>query len=113
MFLDAACAAGPLPLNGDGLQSRDFTFVDTVTWVLADAAVAASPLTVRSTAFSANVSLRDLIAELEDLLGNRCRSSNAQPGRRCRANQSDPSLLRGLFPDASQRSRFEPAWKAR
>ena len=37
VFLDAALRCWPLPLNGDGLQSRDFTFVDTVTWVLADA----------------------------------------------------------------------------
>ena len=37
VFIDAALRGEPLPLNGDGLQSRDFTYVDTVTWVLADA----------------------------------------------------------------------------
>jgi UDP-glucose 4-epimerase len=32
-FIDAALRNQPLPINGDGLQSRDFTFVDTVTGV--------------------------------------------------------------------------------
>src|SRR5699024_1312009 len=33
-FLDAAMHDRPLPIHGDGLQTRDFTFVETVTQVL-------------------------------------------------------------------------------
>ena len=36
-FADAALRGAPLPLDGDGTQSRDFTFVDTVCAVIADA----------------------------------------------------------------------------
>lgn len=38
-FIDAALAGRPLPVQGDGLQPRDFTFVDSVTDILARAAV--------------------------------------------------------------------------
>ena len=34
-FIDAALRGVPLPVHGDGTQSRDFTYVDTVTAVLA------------------------------------------------------------------------------
>lgn len=36
-FVDAALRGVPLPVNGDGTQSRDFTFVDTLTSVIVDA----------------------------------------------------------------------------
>jgi UDP-glucose 4-epimerase len=36
-FLDAALRGAPLPVHGDGEQTRDFTYVGTVTAVLADA----------------------------------------------------------------------------
>ena len=36
-FVDAALAGRPLPVHGDGEQSRDFTYVGTVCGVLADA----------------------------------------------------------------------------
>ena len=104
VFLDAALRCRPLPLNGDGLQSRDFTFVDTVTWVLADAAhrrvTSDRPVNL---AIGANVSLRDLIAELEDLLGRPLpiEQRTARVGD-VRASQSDPSLLRSLFPDVPE-----------
>ncbi len=85
VFIDAALRGEPLPLNGDGLQSRDFTFVDTVTWVLADAAhrkvTSDRPVNL---AIGANVTLRDLIAELEGMLGRRVadRAATAAGGRR-------------------------------
>ncbi len=37
VFVSAALAGDPLPVDGDGTQTRDFTFVDTVTSVLTDA----------------------------------------------------------------------------
>src|SRR4029077_16173996 len=36
-FVDAALAGRPLRMHGDGAQSRDFTFVDTVVATIADA----------------------------------------------------------------------------
>ena len=36
-FVSAALEGRPLPVHGDGTQSRDFTYVDTVCAVLADA----------------------------------------------------------------------------
>ena len=38
-FVDAALAGRPLTIDGDGTQTRDFTFVDTVATVIADAVV--------------------------------------------------------------------------
>ena len=37
VFVDHALRAEPLPVHGDGTQSRDFTFVDTVCAVIGDA----------------------------------------------------------------------------
>lgn len=101
VFIDAALNGRPLPLNGDGKQSRDFTFVDTVTWVLADAVhrQVTSDIPV-NLAIGANVSLLDLIAELESQLGRELPIEH-RPERvgDVRASQSDPVLLRELFPD--------------
>lgn len=100
VFIDAALRGQPLPLNGDGLQSRDFTFVDTVTWVLSDAihrrVTSSVPVNL---AIGANVTLLDLIAELERQL-ERHLPFEARPDRvgDVRASQSDPVLLRQLFP---------------
>lgn len=101
VFVDAALRGQPLPLNGDGKQSRDFTFVDTVTWVLADAVhrqvVSDVPVNL---AIGANVSLLDLIAELEEQLGHSVEVEHRPPRvGDVIASQSDPVLLRELFPD--------------
>ncbi len=101
VFIDAALRGQPLPLNGDGLQSRDFTYVDTVTWVLVDAVhrrvTSDRPVNL---AIGANVTLLDLIAELERLLGQRL-TIDRRPARvgDVRASQSRPELLRSLFPE--------------
>ena len=100
-FIDAALRGQPLPLYGDGLQTRDFTYVDTVTWVLADAVhrqvTSGVPVNL---AIGANVSLQDLIAGLSQLLG-RSLPIEQRPPRvgDVRASQSDPQLLQELFPN--------------
>lgn len=103
-FIDAGLKGEPLPLNGDGLQTRDFTFVDTVTWVLADAVHrrVTSDMPV-NLAIGANVSLLDLISDLEDILGRQLPVLR-KPARvgDVRASQSDPRLLRRLFPDVPE-----------
>lgn len=104
VFIDAALRGEPLPVNGDGRQSRDFTFVDTVTWVLADAAhrrvTSDRPVNL---AIGANVTLLDLVAELERLLGRQLPIEHRPPRvGDVRASQSNPALLRSLFPDVPE-----------
>jgi len=49
MFIAAALAQEPLIIHGDGKQTRDFTFVDTVAAVISDAVVDGSRQPARST----------------------------------------------------------------
>ncbi len=70
-FVDAALAGRPLPVQGDGTQSRDFTFVDTVTTVITDAVVrgVTSPEPV-NLAFGSRTNLLQVIDLLEAELGH-------------------------------------------
>jgi UDP-glucose 4-epimerase len=69
-FIDAALRGDPLTVHGDGTQSRDFTYVDTVTGVLADALVrtVTDPEPV-NLAYGSRITLLEVIAQLEALLG--------------------------------------------
>ena len=71
-FVSAALAGEPLVVHGDGQQTRDFTFVDTVTAVIADAVTrrVTCPEPV-NLAFGTRTDLLTLIAELESVLGAR------------------------------------------
>lgn len=70
-FVDAALGGRPLPIHGDGTQTRDFTYVGTLTLVVARAIVsrATSPAPV-NLAFGSRISLLDVAAALEELLGH-------------------------------------------
>ncbi|NYI07475.1 NAD-dependent epimerase/dehydratase family protein [Allostreptomyces psammosilenae] len=100
-FVDAALAGRPLRLHGDGLQTRDFTYVGTVRAVLAEAVLrgvsSAEPVNL---AFGTRTSLRALVAELEAVLGRslRVEHTDPRPGD-VRDSQADNARLRGLFPD--------------
>lgn len=100
VFIYAALRGLPLPLHGDGLQSCDFTFVDTVTWVLADAARRQVTSTVPlNLALGTDVTLIDLIAHLESRMGRPLTLAHGpdRPGD-VRGSRSDPQLLRTYFP---------------
>ena len=101
-FVSAAVEGRPLPVHGDGKQTRDFTFVDTVANVLIDAVLrrVASPGPV-NLAFGSRVSLLQLVAELEDVVGG-VLALEHQPPRTgdVRDTQADTSRLRELFPHA-------------
>lgn len=101
-FVDAALRGRSLPVHGDGQQTRDFTFVDSVTQILAQAATGrvASDMPV-NLAFGSRRSLVDVIAELSDVLG-RALSVEHLPTRAgdVRDSQADNALLRSLFPEA-------------
>jgi UDP-glucose 4-epimerase len=99
-FLDAALRGEPVEVHGDGLQSRDFTFVETVCAVIEDALVR----TVHSTdpvnlAFGTNTTLLALLGELESQLGHPIERKfvESRVGD-VRASQADPSRLLELFP---------------
>ncbi|MFF4651560.1 NAD-dependent epimerase/dehydratase family protein [Streptomyces sp. NPDC001380] len=100
-FVDAALAGRPLQVHGDGGQTRDFTFVGTVTRVLCDAVlrrvVHPDPVNL---AFGTRTSLTDLVAELESVLGRPVAVEHTapRPGD-VRDSQADNARLRSLFPD--------------
>jgi UDP-glucose 4-epimerase len=100
-FVDAALAGRPLPVHGDGTQSRDFTFVDTVTAVITDALVrqVTSPTPV-NLAFGTRTDLLSVITELEAILGHDLAVDHL-PVRSGDVphSQADDTALRALFPD--------------
>jgi UDP-glucose 4-epimerase len=100
-FVSCALASRPLPVHGDGTQTRDFTFVDTVVAVLADAVrrrvTDAEPVNL---AYGSRFSLLELIAALEEAVGHQLDRDHLAP----RAgdvlhSQADQSRLVRLFPD--------------
>jgi UDP-glucose 4-epimerase len=102
-FIDAALRGEPIPLHGDGSQTRDFTFVGSVAAVLTDAVErrvsAPEPVNL---AFGSRSSLLDLIATLEPILGAPVTLSQlpSRPGD-VRHSQADTNRLRSLFPDST------------
>jgi UDP-glucose 4-epimerase len=102
-FVRAALENRPLHVYGDGLQTRDFTFVDTVVGTLVDALArrVSSPEPV-NLAFGSRISLLALIAELEQVFG-RSLSIEHDPPRAgdVRDSQADTTRLRNLFPDVA------------
>ncbi len=100
-FLSAALHGRPLPVHGDGTQSRDFTFVGTVCEVLTDAVlrrvVSDTPVNL---AYGTRTSLLEMIAVLEEQLGRPLEVEH-HPTRAgdVRHTQADNSRLRDLFPD--------------
>lgn len=70
-FVDAALRGSALPVHGDGTQSRDFTYVDTVCAVIRDAiGRRVSDLQPMNLAYGSRVTLLEVIAELERILGH-------------------------------------------
>lgn len=99
-FIDAALSGTPLTVHGDGSQSRDFTYVGTVTSVIADAIVrkvtSDSPVNL---AFGSRISLLDVIAGIESLLGTSVqRSHTATRAGDVPHSQADNTRLMQLFP---------------
>jgi len=102
-FLDHATRDRPLPVHGDGEQTRDFTFVGSVTAVLADAVartvVNPDPVNL---AFGTRRTLNEVIEELERQLGREL-AIERQPSRPgdVRHSQADQSRLTSLFPEVA------------
>ena len=100
-FIHAAMQGKPLPLHGDGSQSRDFTYVESLVRVLVDAIVRrVSHLDPVNAAFGTNVSLLEVIRELEDIMG-RPLEIERPPTRvgDVKRSQAACDTLLSLFPD--------------
>jgi UDP-glucose 4-epimerase len=100
-FVSAALEQRPLTVHGDGKQSRDFTYVDTVTEVIADAltrrVTSAGPVNL---AFGTRTDLLSLIAELEAVLGTRVDVEHTETrAGDVKHSQADSTRLQELFPD--------------
>ena len=99
-FALAALSGHPLEVHGDGTQSRDFTYVGTLTDVIVDAVVRrVGHDTAVNLAFGTRVSLNELIERMARLLGCPVDVEHVDP----RAgdvphSQADNTLLRSLFP---------------
>jgi nucleoside-diphosphate-sugar epimerase len=68
-FLARALAGRPLPVNGDGRQIRDFTFVADVVEATVAAAALGRPGAVYNVGGGSPVELREAIALIGDLVG--------------------------------------------
>lgn len=99
-FLDAALSGRALEIQGDGTQSRDFTYIDTVCAVIHDAIVRKvySPDPV-NLAYGTNTTLLELIDLLEDQLGRTLDKEFTAPRvGDVKASQALNDRVRELFP---------------
>lgn len=103
VFVDAALQGRPLPMHGDGLQSRDFTSVDTLVSVLVDAVLRRvtfeGPVNL---AFGVRTDLLTLADVLGDVLGRTLEVEHLPPrAGDVRHTEADAQLLQRLFPDVA------------
>jgi len=101
VFMDALLSGRPLPVNGDGSNSRDFTFVGTVCDVLLQSATrgVTHPEPV-NLAFGTNTTLLELVSQMEAVTGLPAQVAHQapRPGDVLHS-QAENAVLRSLFPD--------------
>jgi UDP-glucose 4-epimerase len=100
-FVDAALSGRPLPVHGDGTQTRDFTYVGTVCDVVAaavrDQRTSDGPVNL---AFGGRHSLIEVVRRLSSQLGRDLDTVHSAPRPGDVAHsQADQTLLRSLFGD--------------
>ena len=99
VFVHAALNGLPLPVHGDGEQSRDFTYVGTVVETVGQAVRSRVASTPTNLAFGSRTTLNELIRLIEAELGTSVQVTHGQsrPGD-VRHSQASSELLRSLFP---------------
>lgn len=100
-FVAAALAGEPLTVHGDGTQSRDFTYVDTVCSVITDAVLrrVSHPEPV-NLAFGTRTNLLEVIALIEELIGHPVTVEHTEPRvGDVPHSQAANDVLLELFPD--------------
>jgi UDP-glucose 4-epimerase len=101
VFVDAAMRGRAIPVDGDGEQSRDFTFVGSVAAAITEASVrrvvSNEPVNL---AFGSRRTILQTIDELGDVLGRDLQREHRppRPGD-VRHSQADGSRLAELLPD--------------
>lgn len=101
IFFEALMNGRPLPINGDGENSRDFTYVETVCSVLLNAAENAllhpEPVNL---AFGTNTTLHELADRIGEVSGTepKIEYKDPRPGD-VKHSQAKNSSLRKLFPE--------------
>lgn len=100
-FLDAAMKGEPLVVHGDGLQSRDFTYVDTVTDAIARSIAGRigydGPVNL---AFGGSATLIELIELIESIVGRPLERTHVEPRTGdVRRSCASPDRLRSLIAD--------------
>ena len=99
VFLDAALRGQPLPVHGDGEQSRDFTYVETVTEILRRSVVNQITGGPMNLAFGARITLMEIVRLIESAMGVSLERvhSESRLGD-VRHSQADNSTLLANFP---------------
>lgn len=99
-FISQAIRAQPVEIYGDGLQTRDFTFVDDVNSIIAESLrIGLSSEAPVNLAFGTRYSLQDIIGIIEKELGVEIEVRYKPPRPSdVRNSSADNSLLRELIP---------------
>lgn len=99
-FVYAALNDQPLLINGDGSQSRDFTYVGTVVDILATAVERRTRSSIAiNLAYGGRTTLRELVKEIEQITGNSLEVQHREPRTgEVPHSQADSTLLSSLFP---------------
>lgn len=101
-FVDGALQEEPIPIFGDGKQTRDFTYVGSVVALILEAierrVVSPEPVNL---AFGSRRSLLEVISMIEELVGHEVEREHfpPRPGD-VRHSQADSERLHALFPSA-------------
>lgn len=100
VFLEAALRDEVLPVNGDGEQSRDFTYVGTVVGTITQALIRRIQGSSTNLAFGTRTTLAELIEMLQAILGTSLDVEYREPrAGDVKHSQADSSKLKATFPD--------------
>lgn len=100
-FVHAALSGSPLTIHGDGEQTRDFTYVGTISATIIDALQRrVTSLDPVNLAFGTRHSLLHLVSLLEEQFGRELpRQHTETRAGDVKDSQADSRLLKALFPD--------------